>query len=208
MMLDLSQRLIVIVGGGGVAARKARGVLAAGAQRVRCIAPEFRSEMPAEVERVAEAFAPRHLDGAGLVFAATDSPQVNEQVVREAHRRGLLVNRADADEDQPGDFATPALWNSGSVSVAISAGGSPALAAAIRDDLANKIDPLHVAMADAMQVLRPMIRDSLLSIDDRRRLFRELAGPEAMGILGQGGLEGLRRWLVGRYQLAPNPIGP
>lgn len=199
IMLDLKQRTIVIVGGGQVAARKARGVIEAGAIDVRCVAPSFCDKIPATVQRLAEPFAPHHLDGAQLVFAATDSPQVNQAVVAEARRRGILVCRADADDDPPGDFATPAVFRGGGVTVAVSAGGNPALAAAIRDDLAGKLRGDHVMMGTAMQSLRPMIRRQVADIALRRAIFRDLAGPDAMAALLQGGGGGLRAWLVGKY---------
>ena len=204
MLVDLSDRLVVIIGGGAVAVRKAQGLLAAGATMVRCVAMQFHADMPSVVQRIAETFEPRHLDTAWLVFAATDVPAVNEQVVREAHRRNLLVNRADADEEQPGDFVTPAIWRSEAVLVGVSAGGSPALAAAMRDDLAKKIDPRHVHMAAAMQELRPLIRTNVADIARRREIFRELAGAAAMDMLHEGGAATLRRWLAGRYpELGP-----
>src|SRR5688500_6322724 len=80
LMLDVTHGLGGIVGGGAVAARKARGLLDAGASRVRCVAPEIDAQLPAPVERVTERYEPRHLDGAGLVFAATDSAEVNAAV--------------------------------------------------------------------------------------------------------------------------------
>src|SRR5690242_5848317 len=107
-MLDVTDRLVVIVGGGPVAARKAAGVLEAGATRVRCVAPAFDPAVPESVERVEETYEPRHLDGAGLVFAATDLPAVNDAVVRDARARGVLATRADSDEEDPGDFTVPA----------------------------------------------------------------------------------------------------
>ena len=195
MLLDVRQRLVVIIGGGAVASRKARGLLVAGAKRIRCVALNFDQSMPPQVQRVSQAFQPEHLDGAGLVFAATDSPEVNDAVVREAHCRGLLVNRADADEDQPGDFTTPAIWQTDSLLLAASADGNPALAARIRDDLAAKIDPLLVRMAAAMQQLRPIVRARVADIARRRQIFRELSGAEAMTALAQDGIEGLGRWL-------------
>jgi len=199
LMLDLTDRLIVIVGGGAVALRKANGLLAAGAQRIHCVAPAFTPDLPPQVQRIQAEFQPAHLDGASLVFAATDSPQVNETVVREAHRRGLLVNRADSDDDHPGDFTTPAVWRSDAVTLAVSAAGSPALAAAIRDDIATRLDPLQLRMAQAMQTLRPLIVASPLLPQLRRQVFLDLVRPEAMHALAQTGVQGLLAWLAQRH---------
>lgn len=198
MMLDVSSRLVVIVGGGEVAARKARGLLDAGATRLRCVATRFCDQMPAGIECVGEPYRDQHLEGAGLVFAATDRPEINDAVVRDAHARGLLVNRADPDEDEPGDFSTPARLQRGEVSVMVAA-SSPALAAAIRDGLADRFDPIWEQMAAEMRRLRPVIRAAVCDIAVRRRIFRELAGEEAFAVLRAGGPEGLRQWIAGRH---------
>ena len=187
ILLDLSGRLVVIIGGGAVAARKARGLLEAGAGRVRCIAPRFGPEMPAGIELVESAYAPAHLNGADLVFAATDQPAINQQVVQDARLRGVWANRADPDEGQSTDFATPALLRLGEVLVAVSAGGNPALAAALRDELSGVIDRRYERMAAAMSTLRPMVLDSGAPIERRRSLFRQLATPAAIQWLGLHG---------------------
>jgi siroheme synthase-like protein len=199
-MLDVTDRLVVIIGGGAVAVRKARGLLAAGAKRIRCVAPEFHRDMPGEVERVVGSFEASCLDGAELAFAATDSPAVNEAVVREAKKRGIWVNRADVDEEEPGDFTVPAVWRGAGVTLGVSAGGSAALAAKIRDDLAGKVDPVQVRMAELMQKLRPMIREQgELDAVRRREILRELAGPEAMRVLAERGEEGIVEWIRERW---------
>src|SRR5258706_10473453 len=120
-MLDVTNRLVVIIGGGGVAARKARGLLDAGATRVRVVSPTFHKDLPAAVERIAERYEARHLEGAGLAFAATDSGETNDAVVADARRLGILVSRADVDEGEPGDFSTPAVVRKGAITVAFSA---------------------------------------------------------------------------------------
>ena len=51
-------------------------------------------------------------------------------------KQGILVCRADMDENDPGDFTTPAMLEQGPLVVTVSAGGSPALAARVRDELA------------------------------------------------------------------------
>jgi len=201
LMLDVTHRLAVIIGGGAVAARKAAGLIEAGATRVRVVAPTFAPNVPERVERVTAAYEARHLDGAQLVFAATDSPAVNEQVVRDAHARGLLVNRIDdggGSGDAAGDFVVPARFKEGEVIVGVSA-GSAALAVAIRDDLARRIDPRHLKMADAMRQLRPLIRDGGADAGARRAAFRDLATDEAMAALDAGGVDGLRCWIAGRH---------
>src|SRR3954467_4702123 len=71
LMLDVTDRPVVIVGGGAVAVRKARGLLNAGATRVTIVASEFHADLPSGVHRMAERYEPRHLEGAELVFAAT-----------------------------------------------------------------------------------------------------------------------------------------
>ena len=113
IMLDLSGRAVVIVGGGGVAVRKAKGVLDAGVVSVTVVSPEFHPELPTDVIRVAEQYDPKHLAGAGLVFAATNVNSVNDAVVADCNARNIWVSRADTDEDLPGDFATPALLRKG-----------------------------------------------------------------------------------------------
>jgi precorrin-2 dehydrogenase / sirohydrochlorin ferrochelatase len=196
--LDVTGRTILIVGGGLVAARKARGLIEAGAGRVRCVAPAFCDELPAQVDRVRGAYCPDHLNGATLVFAATDRAEVNEAVVRDAHARNLLVNRADVNEEEPGDFAVPASFCTGEVTVAASA-GSPALAAMIRDRLECLFDPRWSQMAQAMQELRPWVKAAGVDIATRRAIFCELASEEALCQLANRGAEGLREWLLDRH---------
>jgi precorrin-2 dehydrogenase/sirohydrochlorin ferrochelatase len=196
IMLDVSRRLSVIVGGGQVAARKARGLLDAGATRVRVVSPTFCDEMPAGVERVEGPFEPRHLDGAALVFAATARPDVNAAVIAEARRVGALVSRADADADEPGDFATPATARQGDLMLTVSTGGAPALAALVRDRLVNQVDPAWPAMAAAMKALRPRVLASGWPIERRRDAFRTLATDQAFEVLRAGGMEGVWEWLV------------
>ena len=189
-MLDLRDRLVVIVGGGAVGSRKAKGVLDAGAAAVRVVSPQFHAEMPARVERIGEKYETRHLDGAGLVFAATDDATVNAAVARDARMRGILVNRADSDD---GDFLTPAVLREGAVTIAVNAGGSPAIAARIRDEIAKTLQPRWIALAEAMTELRPMVLAADLPGETRRDLFRELATEEAAEIAVSGGVPALQK---------------
>jgi precorrin-2 dehydrogenase/sirohydrochlorin ferrochelatase len=204
-MLDVTDRLVVIIGGGTVAARKARGVLEAGATRVRCVSPAFDAAVPEAVERVHEAYEPRHLDGAGIVFAATDLAAVNDAVVRDASGRGVLVNRADYSEEQQGDFAVPAKFRRGPAVIAVATGGSPALAVTIRDGLAERWDPRWSRMAELMLALRRRVIEQFETPAARRDAFRALSTDDAMGVLDARGVAGVMEWLAARHPTGAAP---
>jgi precorrin-2 dehydrogenase/sirohydrochlorin ferrochelatase len=196
MLLDVTQGVIVIVGGGAVAVRKARGLIEAGAAKIHVVAPEIHRDMPGEVQRIEERFEARHIVGARLVFAATDSVEVNSAVVDECRARGVLVNRADSAEGELGDFTTPAMARKGPILIAVSASGAPAIALELRDFLVEQVTAKWVEMAEAMRILRPRVLKSGLSPTERREVFRELATGGAMEKLSESGIEGVWKWLA------------
>ncbi len=201
IMLDLAGRRVVIVGGGNVAARKVQGLLDGGCTDIVVVAPNIPSQFPEGVRKIGEAYQTHHLEGAFMVFAATDSPPVNEQVVRDAEARNILVGRADYDEAAPGSFSSPAVYRHGPIVIAVSAGGSPSLAGEIRNKLVKKLPTRYATMAGAMQALRPEIRARILNADQRRAIFRDLASPTALSILDRYGIEVLREWLIKKYPM-------
>jgi uroporphyrin-III C-methyltransferase / precorrin-2 dehydrogenase / sirohydrochlorin ferrochelatase len=81
LLLDLAGRRAVVVGGGAVALRRVRGLLAAGA-RVDVVAPAV---LPAfaelsEVTVSLRGYVDGDLDGAWLAHACADDPVVNAAV--------------------------------------------------------------------------------------------------------------------------------
>lgn len=154
VVLRLDGRLCVVVGGGAVALRKARGLLAAGA-RLRVVAPAILPELATNpsLEILPRPFVAADLDGAVLVFAATNDRLVNAEVAACARSRGIPVNCADAPEES--DFHLPAVLQRGPLTVAVSSGGeSPALAAALRDRLAESVGPEWGILCEVLGALR------------------------------------------------------
>lgn len=131
VFLNLEGRRVAIVGGGPVAVRKARGVLEAGAQ-VTLISPELSTKLRVEWKR--RRYRQGDLEGAALVFAATDDRAVNAKVGRDATALGIPVNVADA----PGEcaFIVPARIRKNGFHLAISTDGrDPRRTAALRKKL-------------------------------------------------------------------------
>jgi siroheme synthase-like protein len=134
--LDLGGRRCLVVGGGPVAARKAEGLLRAGAA-VTVIAPDVVPALAARPGLTVERRPYRRGDVAGfrLVITATGRPEVDAAVFADGEAAGIWVNSAD-DRDHC-SFILPSVHRDGTVTVAVSTGGvSPALASWLRRRLA------------------------------------------------------------------------
>ncbi len=140
--IRMQGRLAVIIGGGTVALRKLRTLLAAGAL-VRLVAKEICSDIAAmecsgEFEVKIGRYAESDLDHAFLVVAATNDVLVNEQVCVTARARGILISAAD--NPAAGDCTFPAILRRGDLEIAVSTGGScPTFAVDVRDRIAELI---------------------------------------------------------------------
>jgi len=152
VMMRLAGRRCVVVGGGAVGLRKLRGLVAAGAD-VLLVDPAPAGPLPDGVAVRRRRFAADDLDGASLVFAATDEKRVNRDVVVAARERGLPVNVADDPDNS--DFTLPATFFSGGLSVAVATDGlSPAVAALVRDDLERLLSPAWSIFLEIAAILR------------------------------------------------------
>lgn len=142
IFLNLQVRPVLVVGAGKVALRKTRGLLEAGAQ-VTVVAPRTDPEFKMlPVRMIRRRFRPSDLNGAALVFAATDDREVNRKIGIAARRRGIWANIADSAEECV--FIVPARLERGGIQIAISTGGrNPRLSAQLRQKL-NTILPKNL----------------------------------------------------------------
>lgn len=156
-LLNVSDRLAVVIGGGGVAARKVQGLHAAGA-RVRVVAPDLVPPLAARAHRGEVQWWQRRWQagdcgGAAVVVAATANAAVNRQVAAEAHALGVLVNVVD--EPAEGSFLVPAVVRRGDLVLAVGTGGrAPGLAGAVRRRLERQYGPEWGALTSALGDLR------------------------------------------------------
>ena len=143
----------MVVGGGAVAVRKARKLFQAGAEVV-VVSPEVLAEFEdMSVEIHERPYEHGDLEGADLVFVATDSREVNAAVAREARARGVRSNVADRPTE--GDFAVPSTLRRGGLQVAVSTGGaSPTLARRIRNELEEIFGPEWAGVVEELEAVR------------------------------------------------------
>jgi uroporphyrin-III C-methyltransferase / precorrin-2 dehydrogenase / sirohydrochlorin ferrochelatase len=138
LLLDLSGRRVLVVGGGSVATRRVRALLAAGAD-VTVVAPEVADALrhsPIEIRDAA--FVADDLEGAWLALACTDDPAVNAAVAEAARGRRVFCVRADSAAD--GTARTPAVLRRDGLTVAVTGGDDPVRAVALRDAVSVALD--------------------------------------------------------------------
>lgn len=175
--LDIVDKLCLVVGGGAVALRKIKSLLLCGA-RIRVISPEVHAELHTlarnkEIEWFARGFAEGDVQGAFLVFAATDNPEAQQMITKEAARYSVLLN--SIDDPRQSHFHVPAHFRRGKMLVSVSTGGSsPALAKTIRQQLEKQFAPEYAVVVELLSLIREKIVGLGTDPEANGELFRRL----------------------------------
>lgn len=173
-LVNLTDSLSVVVGGGAVAERKTQTLLDAAA-RVRVIAPHLtpvlaQSNRNGAIEWKAREYRNGDLADAFLVIAATDDAQVNERVWREAITRGCLINTVD--DPARCNFISPAIMRRGDLTIAISTGSDvPALAGHLRAQLEQQFGNEWRAYVEWLARIRPQVAARFPELTARRQAW-------------------------------------
>ncbi|MEJ2368023.1 MAG: bifunctional precorrin-2 dehydrogenase/sirohydrochlorin ferrochelatase [Acidobacteriota bacterium] len=211
--IDASGRSAAVIGGGAVALRKVKGLLAAGV-RVTVVAPDLCPEIRTLADRnellaLPRAYRSGDLDGAFLVFAATNDEKLNTQVSKDAAERGVLVNVAD----RPSlcTFTLPAVVRRGDLTLAVmTEGRCPALARVLREELELRYTEEFGTLLEFMGRLRDTMTsrgwDSERILQSLSDLYREgLSRKLAAG--GRERLEGFLQQRLGRdFPVPAEPV--
>lgn len=140
--LRLLGRPVLVVGGGPVAARRAKGLLDAGA-RVTVVAPIASHALRELAASGLLTWEPRtylssDVDGVWFVQTATGVAAVDAQVAADAEAQRIwCVNASDHESSAAW---TPAVAVVDDVKIAINAGGDPRRAMALRDAVATALE--------------------------------------------------------------------
>lgn len=187
LFFDLKARACLIVGGGVVAARKARLLNKAGAE-IHVVAPQIGEELQQLASQVA--FRGYHSDDLQhkiLVICATDSESVNRQVAADCHARQLPVNVVD--NPKLCSVVVPAIVDRSPLVVGICSGGeSPVLARKVRTQLESTLPGAYGDLGKFASDWRQQVKNRLPDEDQRRRFWEEIID----GSVGEMVLSGKR----------------
>jgi uroporphyrin-III C-methyltransferase/precorrin-2 dehydrogenase/sirohydrochlorin ferrochelatase len=185
--LEVKNRHVLVVGGGGVALRKVQGLVEEGA-RVTVVAPEVAEPLAEMAERGEIAIEKRLYRGEAdhrwnLIFAATDDRETNARVFHDAEEAGVWCNVAD--DPELCSFHLPARVRRGPLQIAIgSAGEAPFVVRRLRRLLEGRLGPEWGEWLSSAARYRDAVRD-LGAPRDREeelfnRFFRETVDPEGL----------------------------
>ncbi|WP_312998438.1 bifunctional precorrin-2 dehydrogenase/sirohydrochlorin ferrochelatase, partial [Achromobacter animicus] len=169
---DLTDRLVLVVGGGAVAERKTLALLEACANVV-VGAPELTPALAAlaaegRIRHLPGPFDPAWLQDVWLVVAATDDRAVNAAVSEAAKARRIFTNVVD--DPELSSFQVPSIVDRSPVIVAISSSGvAPVLARRIRERIESLFDHTLGQLAGLAATYRKRIRASHPDLGARRR---------------------------------------
>jgi len=182
MFVKLAGRRCLVVGAGSIAESKVGSLLEASAN-VYVVAPDGTPKVRswAASNRIVwhhRGFQPSDLDNMSLVVAATSSPELHEEIFREAARRGVLCNVVDVPSLC--DFYYPAVVQRGALQIAISTGGqSPALAQRLRKELEAQFGPEYETWLEELAEAREKLFAQVLDPKERTARLHQLANAAA-----------------------------
>jgi len=176
--LKLTNRRVLVVGGGSIAAQKIPGLLEAGAL-VHVVSPKLSPQLTEWLRNQEIIWSPKSFDsddlnGAFLVIAATSLRDLNAKVYREADQRNILCNAVD-DIDHC-HFYYGSIVQRGDLQIAISTNGkSPALAQRLRKELEQQFGPEYQHWLDWLGAARESLRAQSSDPESTKRQLHDLA---------------------------------
>ena len=207
--LDIQGKRSVVVGGGTVARRKIVSLIEAGSN-VCVVSPVLESVLEylafqKEIEWKQREFKPGDLDGAFIVIAATDQPDVNRQIAALCREKGILCNAVDHPE--AGSFIVPSTIERGPLTIAISTAGiSPTIASMIRQEMEEAYGEEYGIFLELMATFRPIVQEEFSSPGIRQKIFERMVSSNALSLLREGEREQAQKELEDiLYKAVQNP---
>jgi precorrin-2 dehydrogenase/sirohydrochlorin ferrochelatase len=177
VFIDISGKTCLVVGGGGVAERKVRMLLKFNAV-VKLVSPRVTKglltmEATGRLAVAKREYRESDLEGATIVFAATNIDRINARVKADAETRNIPVNVVD--NPRLCDFIVPSIVKKGPIVIAISTSGTlPSLSKKLRMLIAEQIGNDYVRYVDIVGRVRKLLLETERDGEKRKKILGEL----------------------------------
>ena len=196
--LDINNRKVLVVGGGGVGTRKVRTLLACGA-RVTVVSLEASRQLndlatSGEIELAERSYQSNDLSGMFLVIGATNDEELNRRISSDADRLNTLCNIADRPEVC--NFILPSIVHRDDLVITISTSGkSPALAKKPRKALENQFGEEYGQLLRLMGAIRKKLLRQAHEPEAHKPLFEQLLNSDLLGMLQENKIDDINALL-------------
>ncbi|MEG1829636.1 MAG: bifunctional precorrin-2 dehydrogenase/sirohydrochlorin ferrochelatase [Cellulosilyticaceae bacterium] len=174
-MINITDKLMTIVGGGRVAYRKTKAFIEFGG-RVRIISPLFSKKfevLKESVQLLEREHTEEDLNESFIVVAATDDEEINKGIGEYCEARRILCNVID--DIHLSSFIVPAYIKQGDLVISVSTGGkSPSLAGKIKKELSEKYNELYIEYLDILGRIRERVIVSYDDEDKKKEILNHL----------------------------------
>ena len=140
IMLDVSEKNILLIGGGAACAEKLRS-LGQLNKEITAISPEFCEDFSDKswIKMIKRKYSPGDIKGFHIVYVGINDPDEEMKILEEARHEGILINFVD--QVKFSDFISPAVLIKNFFSIFISTNGrGPGASKYIRKEIEEKID--------------------------------------------------------------------
>jgi len=186
LLIDFSDKNILILGSGTVAERKVHSFLSS--NNIFVIADNFSASLRLSAEEhsnitlknvnlttLSEVEIITLLEGVFLVIPATSNVEFNQKVASIAKLNSVLINRVDTI----GEVILPAVVNQGNITLSIATGGqSPALSKFIKKQLTETITIKYHRMSELQGILRDQLKVNIPQQNKRKQLLSKILESE------------------------------
>lgn len=177
--LSLTNKQVVVVGGGKIAERKIIGLMEAGAT-ITVISPEITNPLfdlfqSGKIIWKKRQFTEDDFINAFLIIAATNKKAVNLHVKEVASPNQLICL---IDNPEESNFIFPSVINRGKLHIAVStSGASPLLAKKIKQEISEKYGEEYKEYVDFLFSCRKKIVKDVLDKEKKQKLLSAITDP-------------------------------
>lgn len=190
--LILDDKPCLVIGGGKVAYRKVKGLLAANAA-VTVLAPILEEQLillkkAGKIRWLDKIYTEGDITNYALVICATDNEKINQAAAIEAKSKKILINIVDCLPLC--DFAVPAVIRRGDLLVTSSTNGkSPAMAREIRRELEKILDVGYAPFIEILALLREEAMQAIPTFRQREVFWRDILNEDVLMLVRNGRLK-------------------
>lgn len=177
IMLNITNKKCLVIGGGNVAYRKILSLLEFGGT-VTAIAPKFIKDIwelskNNRIELIDRKYQKKDVQNYNLVIVATNDKMLNKEISKECIDNNIPVNVVD--DKELSTFITPSVIRRGDLTISISTNGkSPLLSRRIREMLENVIIEEFGGLISELSSTRDKLKSSSMSLDEKIKLYDDI----------------------------------